>query len=206
MVVKPSIGFLELDTDAQLVKDAEAIVKAMTNNANYPSPTPTLDSLTTAINAFSTAMDNAADGGKTLTLIKNQKRTALCGVLRKLASYVHVACDGDLAVLTSSGFPTWKPNRTPVGPLPTPAAPVLSLGTHSGEMFASTPPIANSLLYTWRVALASAPDAYLIQEQTSAASDTFEGLTPGQTYVVDVNVIGTAGPTDFSDTAEQMVL
>ena len=206
MVVKPTIGFLAVDSDAQLVKDAETIVNSMTDNASYPAPSPALASVTTAINDFSVAIDNAADGGKTLTLIKNQKRAALGAVLRNLASYVHVACDGNLATLTSSGFPVWKPTRTPVGVLPAPATPVLSLGSRTGELNAYTPPIPNASVYSWRVALASAPDAYVLEQQTTAASDTFEGLTPGQIYLVDVNAVGSAGPSDWSDTAQQMVL
>ncbi len=127
-------------------------------------------------------------------------------MLRLLASYVHVACEGDLATLTSSGFPVWKPTRTPVGVLPAPATPVLSLGARTGELNASTPPMPNAYIYNWRVALASAPDAYVLEQQTTAASDTFEGLTPGQIYLVDVNAVGSAGPSDWSDTAQQMVL
>ena len=206
MVVKPTIGFLAMDSDAQLVKDAQTIVTSMTNNASYATPSPALASVTTAINDFSVAIYNAADGGKTLTILKNQKRAALSALLRLLASYVQVACKGDLAALSSSGFPIWKPSRTPVGVLPAPAAPVLSLGARSGDLNASTPPVPNASVYTWRVALASAPDAYVLEQQTTAASDTFEGLSPGQTYLVDVNAVGSAGPSDWSDTAQQMVL
>jgi len=206
MVVKPAIGFLTSDSDAQLVKDSQTIVTSMTNNPSYPTPSPALASITTAINDFSVAIDNAADGGRTLTLIKNQKRAALCALLRNLASYVHVACKGDLATLTSSGFPTQKPVRTPVGVLPAPDAPVLSLGARSGELDASTSPVPNASAYNWRVALASAPDTYVLTDQTTAASDIFEGLTPGQTYIVDVSVLGSAGPSDWSDTAQIMVV
>ena len=206
MVVKPTIGFLTGDSDAQLVKSAQTIVTSMTDNASYLKPSPALASVTEAINDFSVAIDNAADGGKTLTIIKNQKRAALCGVLRRLASYVHVACNGDLATLMSSGFPVWKPTRTPVGVLPAPETPVLSLGARTGELDVSTRPIANASIYTWRLALASAPEAYILEKQRTAASDTFEGLTPGQIYVVDVNAVGTAGPSNWSNSAQQMVL
>jgi hypothetical protein len=66
---------------------------------------------------------------------------------------------------------------------------VLSLGARTGELNASTPPMPNAYIYNWRVALASAPDAYVLEQQTTAASDTFEGLTPGQNYLVDVNAV-----------------
>ncbi len=206
MVVKPSIGFLTADSDAQLVKDSQTIVTSMTNNPSYPSPSPTLANITTAINDFSLAIEKAADGGKTLTLIKNQKRTALGALMRNLASYVHVACKGDLAVLTSSGFPIQKPARTPVGPLPAPEAPTLDFGDRTGQLDASTTPVPNAFTYTWRVALASAPTHYLQRIQTTAASIVFENLTPGQIYAVDVNAFGTAGASDWSDASELMVV
>ena len=108
MVVKPAIGFVSTDSDALLVTDAQTIVIALTNNPSYPTPSPTLASITTAINDFATAIANAANGGKELTAIKNAKREALCALLRQLASYVHVACGGVLAALLSSGFPIQK--------------------------------------------------------------------------------------------------
>jgi hypothetical protein len=64
--------------------------------------------------------------------------------------------------------------------------------------------VPNAYIYNWRVALASAPDVYLQQTQTTAADDLFSGLTPGQIYLVDVNVVGTAGPSDWSGTAPLM--
>lgn len=206
MIVKPAIGFVNADSDAHLVTDAETIVTSMTNNPSYPTPSPALASITTAVNDFSTAIANAANGGRDLTAIKNAKRAALGGLLRELASYVTVACKASLADLLSSGFPTQKANRTPVGVLPAPATPVLSLGARTGELAASTTPVPNGYTYNWRVALASAPGHYVQKMQTTAASDLFGSLTPGQIYLVDVNVVGSAGPSDWSDTAQLMVV
>lgn len=206
MIVKPAIGFVNADSDAQLVTDAETIVTSMTDNPSYLTPSPALAGITTAVNDFSTAIANAANGGKDLTAIKNAKRTALGALLRELASYVSVACKGNLADLLSSGFPHQKANRTPAGVLPAPATPVLSLGARTRELVASTPPVPNGYTYNWRVALASAPTQYVQRIQTTAASDIFDGLTPGQIYLVDVNVVGSAGSSDWSDTAQLMVV
>lgn len=206
MVVKPAIGFVNAGSDAQLVTNAETIVTSMTNNPVYPTPLPALAGITTAINDFSTAIANAANGGKDLTAIKNAKRAALSALLKELASYVTVACKGDMADLLSSGFPTQKPNRTPVGVLPAPATPVLVLGARTGELNASTPPIPNGYTYNWRLSLASAPTQYIQRLQTTAASLVFTRLTPGQIYAVDVNVVGSAGPSDWSDSAQLMVV
>ena len=206
MVIKPAISFLRTDSDATLVTDAETVVTSMTNNTAYPSPSPALAAITTAANDFATAIANAANGGTELTAIKNAKRTALAALLRHLASYVNVACKGDLATLLSSGFPIQKPTRTAAGILPAPVTPVLRLGGRSGDLVAVAGPVPNAYTYNWRVALSSAPDAYVQEMQTTAARITFSGLTPGELYLVDVNAVGTAGPSDWSDSAELMVV
>ena len=205
MVVKPAIGFLSSDTDAQLITDTENIITSMTNNPAYPSPAPTLAAVTTAKSDFATAVANTVNGGTTLTLIKNEKRAALVALMRELAIYVHMACKGNLADLQTSGFPNWKPTRTPVGQLSAPAAPVLSLGVRSGQLAAYTTPVPNGYTYNWHVSTGT-PPVIMMRVQTTAASNVFENLTPGQIYVVDVNVVGSAGPSDYSDTAELMVV
>ena len=206
MTIKPAISFIAQDSDPQLITDTQTILTAMTGNAAYPTPTPTLAAITTALKEFSDALANAADAGKQATLIKKQKRATLDALLRELAIYLHLTCKNDLPTLMSSGFPCQKSTRTPAGSLPVPATPVLSQGSRSGEIDVSTRPIANASIYNWRIALATAPDDYLQQSQTTAASNTFEGLTPGQAYQVDVSAVGTAGPSGWSDTAQMIVI
>jgi hypothetical protein len=206
MIVKPSIGFLRTVSDARLVTDAETIVNSMTNNSSYPTPSPALAEITTAINDFTVAIANAANGGTDLTAIKNAKRAALAALLRELASYVTVACKGNMADLLTSGFPIQKPTRTAAGVLPAPETPVLVTGARSGDLAAVAAPVANAYTYNWRVALASAPTDYVQEVQTTAARTIFSGLTPGQIYAVDLNAVGSAGPSDWSNAAELMVV
>jgi hypothetical protein len=133
MVIKPSISFLTNDSDPQLIVDTQTILTSMTGNPGYTTPDPTLAAVTTAMNDFATALANAADGGATLTAIKNDKRAALVGLLRNLANYVQVACNGDLTVLMSSGFPIQKPQRSPIGVLPAPTGLTLDWGICRGS-------------------------------------------------------------------------
>ncbi len=206
MIVKPTIGFVRNDTDALFLIHAQTILAAMTGNPNYPTPTPTLAAVTTGVNEYAAALSAAAAGGRELTAIKNAKRAILAALLRELASYVAVACKGSMPTLLSSGFPTQKPMPTPTGVLPAPTTPVLSLGARTGELNADTTPQVNSYIYNWRIALASKPDDYIQRTQTTAASKVFGGLTPGQIYTVEVNVMGSAGPSDWSDAATLMVV
>ena len=205
MTVKPAIGFLTKDSDAQLNQDTETIIASMTGNTNFPTPSPTLAVISTALAAFTVALADAADGGVEKTAIKNAKRAELVSLLRQLASYVFATSNEDMTKLLSSGFPAQKTARPPIGPLPTPATPFLSQGAVTGSLNASTPPINGAYIYNWRVALASAPTVYVKQVQTTAASNTFDGLTPGQIYNVQLNAVGTAGTTDWSGPGELMV-
>lgn len=206
MIVKPAIGFVQKDSDALLLTKAETIVDSMTGNPSYPSPTPSLAAITTAANEFSTAISDAANGGTTQTVIKNTKRAARGALLRELASYVTVACKGQMEDLMASGFPIQKPTRTPASVLPAPVAPVLSFGPRSGELAVSTTPLARAYTYNWRVALAASPAVSVQKAQTTAASIVFAGLTPGQIYAVEVNAVGSQGPSDWSDPSQLMVV
>jgi hypothetical protein len=42
--------------------------------------------------------------------------------------------------------------------------------------------------------------------QTTAASNIFGNLTPGVAYNVQANVVGAAGPSDWSDPVSHMVM
>jgi hypothetical protein len=206
MIVKPSTSFLTTDRDPDLVTDIKKILVAMTGNASYPKAAALLLLVLAALDEFITALANAGDGGKTLTALKDQKRVALCALVRSLALDVTDECKGDLTVLLSSGFPIQKPEHYPIGDLPAPAAPALSLGTHSGELDASVPPIYGALTYNWQLMLASAPTVMVQEIETSTSYVTFPDLPPGQVCIVQANVVGTAGTSDWSPSASLMVV
>jgi len=68
----------------------------------------------------------------------------------------------------------------------------------TGQANAETPPVYGASTYNWRVALASAPNAYVQTSQTTAASETFNDLTPGQLYNFESNAVGAAGTSNWS--------
>jgi len=206
MIVKPSTTFLTSDSNSVLVTDIQKILNSMTGNPSYPKAVALLLLVKAALDDFTTAQANASDGGKELNAIKAQKREALCAVVRTLALDVQEECHGDIAVLLSSGFPIQKPAHYPIGKLPTPGAPVLSLGDYSGELVGNTPPIYGAATYNWQLALASAPNVIVQEAETTATTVTFADLIPGQTYLLQVNAVGTAGTTDWSPPAALMVV
>jgi hypothetical protein len=107
--------------------------------------------------------------------------------------------------LLLSGFPAQKPTRSPIGDLPVPSNPVLTLGNHSGELDASVNPVFGASTYNWTLT-SSVPGEAAQTQQTTASYVTFTGLTPGATYTMTCYVVGAAGPSDPSKAASQMAI
>jgi hypothetical protein len=111
-----------------------------------------------------------------------------------------------LTILLSSGFPIQKPEHYPIGDLPAPAAPTLTLGVHSGSLNASVPPVYGAATYNWQLAAADAPTVILQTDETTAASTSFNDLVPGKVYIVQADAVGAAGTSDWSQPASLMVV
>jgi len=206
MIIKPAIGFLSRDGEAPFTAKVTTILQYMTGNPAYPTPTPTLDAVETAFDAYKVAVGEAAQGGVQNTAARNARRAELVALVRQLASYVSTTANGNIEILLSSGFPVQKPSRTPIGPLPAPDAPRVTQGAVSGSLNVATSPVTGASSYNWSVALESSPDVDAADAQTTGARAIFGGLTPGQVYLVSVNAVGAAGVSDWSDYGTLMVI
>jgi len=204
--VKPSIGFLTKDGEDSFTSKTAILLEWMTNNTKYPTPTPALNVVQTAFDAYKLAKADAAQGGKEKTAARNARRAELASLLRQLANYVSSTANGDLETLMSSGFPIQKVVRSPIGLLPAPDAPSVLQGELTGTLRAVISPVNGAYAYNWRLALASAPTVYVQTAQTTGGRNTFAGLTPGQTYNIEANAVGAAGVSDWSDAGSLMVI
>jgi len=181
------------------------VVTMMTGNPAFTTPYPTLASLTTALDTLETTTEAAMDRSRQAIASRNAARAAVLSLLRQLSAYVLSHSVGDVAVLLSSGFVPIKVS-TPIGPLPTPSTAILRQGPLSGSIAARTLKLKGAYSYNWRLALASAPTFFLQEAQTTAIRYRFEGLTPGQTYIVQVSAVGAAGETSWSPVTSLMVV
>jgi hypothetical protein len=204
MIAKVSISFLTTDTDAELIVDSGRIISAMTGNAGYPTPTPTMAVVGAARNEFITAV-NGLDGSSGAVATRDVKRDALTALLRDLSLYVQQTCAGDLTLLLSSGYTAQK-QRQPAGQLSAPENLRLRRPELSGQLGARCNPNANAGSYQWRYATSAAPTVWTMADPTTSASTTLENLTPGTIYIVQVRAIGSAGPSDWSDPAMLMAV
>jgi hypothetical protein len=206
MVVKPSISWLNKDSDSELINDITVVILGVGGNpAIYDKPSPDILTVQTALDNFVNGVAATADGGPSATSKKNNLRLILVGLARQLASYVQVACKGDMTNLLLSGFPVQKPTRTPVGVLPAPANPTLVHGVRSGELDAGVDPVFGASIYNWKLS-SNAPGSPALMGQSTASSYTFTGLTPGASYSVTCSVTGAAGPGDWSNPAAQIAV
>src|SRR5579859_3212905 len=114
-----STAVLKLPTPiAALILFARALVKALTGNPNFPSPTPSLAALTTGIDDLQIAQTAALARTKGAVTTRNEKRAALVLQLHDLRAYVqsvaNASPDHSASIIESSGFSVRQPaTRTP---------------------------------------------------------------------------------------------
>src|SRR5438874_632305 len=196
-----SLGFARLP-DQELDNFTQTVVDSMTGNAAYPTPPVTMAALGTAKDDFQNKISAAKTGGPPDTAAKNSSRQTLIGLLRQLANYVQGAMDNDLTKLLSSGFQSASTDRVSK-PLDTPTDLVLD-NDGTGVLVASVKPVKNTSLYEGRI---KGPTGDWLPSVFTGDSQhvTFEALTPGTNYTVQVRALGgSTGQSDWSDPSSHM--
>jgi hypothetical protein len=201
MATKVSLGFAKLP-DTELDNFAQGVIDALTGNATYPSPPITLANLQAATDDFTTKLSAAQSGGTADTAAKSNSRQTLVGMLRQLAAYVQINCNNDMALLLNSGFQAQNVNNAQV-PLTKPEGLVIKSGT-SGQLVAKVNPVRNTSMYEGR-AKEDGGDWLPSVFTGDSQHITFNGLTPGKTYTIQVRALGGAtGQSDWSDPSSHM--
>ena len=104
-------------SDLQTIQQCVSIKTALTGNADFTTPTPTLTAFGTLITSSQnalTAMDNAVSAAKQATVDKDNALVALLAGVDQLATYVQLTSAGDEAKILSAGFTVRAP-RKPAG-------------------------------------------------------------------------------------------
>jgi hypothetical protein len=206
MIVKPATAWIGSNPVPLFINNCGVVILGLTNNADiYTTPVPGLLVVQTALDALTADQAAMTDGGHSVTVKRNNSRLVVANFMRQLAAYVTVACKGDLHNLILSGFPPQKTTRTPVGILPAPLGLVLKQGPLSGMIVARANPVFGASIYNW-TCTANTPGAVPLTAQGTAANWTFGGLTPGVIYLIALNAVGTAGPSNWSSAVSLMVV
>jgi hypothetical protein len=203
VVIKVSLTFARL-SDVEVDNFAQGVIDSMTENAAYPAPPVTMASLQAAGTDFAVKIAAARAGGPADTAAKNNARQLLLHLLRQLASYVQINCHNDMAILLSSGFQAQSTNRAQA-PLEQPQRLKLKNGS-SGQLVASINPVKNKSTYEGRI---KGPEGDWLPSVFTCDSQhiTFDGLTPGTIYTVQVRALGgSTGQSDWSNPSSQMAM
>lgn len=185
--------------DAELSPKAEHIVTSMTDNAAFPTPTPTLATVQTGINTYNTALARAINRGtKVDTLQKDQARKALETLLVHLGNYVTEVADGNAIMLASSGFDLSK-IRQKIGALPKPENFKLTPGNNKGSMEVSVKKVMHADFYEFQFAELTNDDAAWQTRTTQKRKMTIDGLTSGKQYKFRVAAAGSDPTRNWSE-------
>jgi hypothetical protein len=118
---------------ADFIETLNTITGKMNLNPNFQNLQEAVNALITAKGEFLVLAQKASGGSKEDILVRDAKRESLVFQLRNLGNAVTAAAQGDMVILTSSGFPLNK-EPTPTSPLVKPDAPKVYAGVSAGEI------------------------------------------------------------------------
>ena len=204
MTPRISNTWLTTYSDSDIDTTVHAIITALTGNAFFPAPAPTLAAITALFEAFIAALGAAKDGGKAETAAKNAARVALQDGMRSLGQYIENTAD-DLEQLLSSKYPLQK-ERAPLGIQPAPANLRLKHGKVSGSIAAACDVGAHRVMYEWQTAPGETPTDWKNEAPTNSSRTTFDGAAPGTWLNARVRARVPAGAGDWSGVTRIMVI
>jgi hypothetical protein len=190
--------------DAELEVKSHTISAKMTNNANFPSPIPSIAELDAGTLAFQIALTNSNGGGKDKTIIKKLKRDTLEEILFELGVFVEQNCNNDEVIALSSGFDLAK-KKEKHGALPAPTGLTLSDGPTKGSILAECDSVAHANGYIFKYT----PDPLTPNSvwQTKTVTKTkvvISGLESGKRYWFSVAALSTEDEQVFSSSLDRV--
>ena len=193
-------------TPSELANKADHIVEQMTDNLAYPTPQPSLASITTAATALREAITAAMGGGRMETAVRNARRADLKNLLDRLADHVSSVAGTNEEVVLSSGFGF----RRPGGPLAEPGMPrnlSARISEHEGRVDLTWTPVPEALTYhiLHHSSDPLAVDGWTLVGVSTRGAFVVKGLTSGKQAHFKVAGIGTRGMGPWSQVASSLV-
>ena len=192
-------------SEANLDFKSQMVVINLTGNPNFPVTEPTLADFIVVKSAYTTALQNSAEGGKTAVAIKNQAREELLTNMRNLSLNIEAQAQGDKAKLVSSGFDLAAEGEN-VPPLTGPTNFKIADGLNAGELKLSVKavPQAVSYLHEYTDGPVTEESKWISKVSTSR-EHTFSGIRSGLRVYGRVAVIGRKGQEVYSDVLTRVV-
>lgn len=186
-------------SSTELVATAQGIHDAMVGNINFPTPTPTLPVVQTAITALATAnadVDN--NGGKVEHQARRVAERALRALLKQLGAYVQMASNGVEDIILSSAFGVVK-RGGPIGELNPPRDLVSNITHKTGRVSMKWNRDAGTDSSHVYMSTKNDPFEWSLVGVTTKSRFDVNGLDPRQLYWFSVTAIGAAGESSKSE-------
>ena len=186
----------------QLIAYARAIVVAMTGNAAFPTPAPTLAAVTAAIDALAGAETTALTRAKGTAAVRNELLAALVALLRQLVRYVQTVADGNTengtSIIESAGMSVKKVavrKQRVFGAAP---------GAVSGSAKLVAPSQGQRVSYEWQYSL-DGGKTWVFARVTQQSKTVVQGLTPGASVQFRYRPVTKQGEGDWSQSVALII-
>jgi hypothetical protein len=190
--------------DEDLDNKAAAIIAALTGNTNFPTPVPTLATLSASLAAFQTAL--ALTKGQARDAQVEQTRAILTTQLDQLARNLELTTGVTDAALATTGFDIRQAGARTGAPVDAPANLRAKATGTMGSVQLLCDPVNRGKSYEAQYALdANAGPWTDAGTFGSTRKIIISGLTRGKDYYFRVRAIGPDGAGGWSDTATIMV-
>ena len=178
-----------------LIKFAQAMVTAMTGNANFPTPEPALAPITSATNDLATAETATQARTHGAAATRNAKLATLVQLLEQLKAYIQKCADANpengAAVIQSAGVSVKK--AAVRAPRTFEAKP----GAVSGSVKLVAKSAAHRASYEWQYST-DGGKTWQSAPVTLQAKTTISGLAPGATVTFRYRGVTKTGEGDWS--------
>lgn len=193
---------------SEKIDKARQIVRALTGNPDFPTPTPPLASVTTATNDLDTATGAAQASrqeAKAKTTDQNDKEDVLDKLLTQLAAYVESVAGDDQKKIQGAGMDTRAPSVSATEPPAPPSALAATAGDHDGEIDLSWDTTTGAKSYAIEKSSdPPTPTSWAHAGISTKSSATITTLASGTRYWFRVAAVGTSGQSGWSDPATKI--
>lgn len=203
-MAKIRLNLASLTVPQKLAK-TQQIVTSLTGNPSFPTPSPTLANITSAMNELKTAADEtqaATQTRKEKTSIQAQKEDALDQLLTQAAAYVESVAGSNEQMILSAGMDMRAPAVTTTDRPTQPQFLTPTAGDHDGEIDLSWDPVSGAKSYVIEKSLDPAtPTSWSHAAVSTRSNFTANALTSGTRYWFRVAAVNNNGQSGWSDPA-----
>jgi hypothetical protein len=185
-----------------LITYAEQVVQKMTANLSFPAPTPTLASVTQAIDDLRAAAATALTRAKGTAAARNDKRTTLAKLLKQLGGYIQTIADANAetgaTIIQSAGVAVKKVTARK------PRVFEATQGPISGSAKLTAVSAGHRGAYEWQYST-DGGKTWLATPTTLQAKTVVSGLTAGSTVMFRYRAVIKSGEGDWSQVVSLIV-